>query len=367
METLTSREAIMKELIDQGDFNFSGFIQNEVGATPLVLFKYVAKYCGVSSYEANKITTNEEWKEKLAEDKYDGSWLRKAVSENGFVWDKHWDSLEEKMDFCYKYGDIPWGTSIAASGVILTEDNSNLPKHDGVIAYNGEGLEKEGYIKYDLLSINTLNQIEYFKGLNVDWNNNDDDKVWDTICNGETDFVFQFSSPGMKEIIKNVQPRSVQTLAEINALYRPGPINMGMVDKYEDMKHGKVELDENEQVLSDLLKHVFGEEHTGLTVFQEEVMKICQEGAGFSMSDADMIRKAMGKKKAELLMGYKDQFIKGWNQKKIHINGLGDFLENDEVYLDDGSTITAIELLNRINNGEEFVISDNQPNVKPNL
>lgn len=108
----------------------------------------------------------------------------------------------------------------------------------------------------------------------------------------------------------------MSTLAEINALYRPGPIGAGLIEKYIAIKTGqfseKTRLTEEELIIKGILKGAFGEAHSGLCVFQEDVMMICQDGAGFTLTEADDIRKAMGKKKLKELLPYKEQFIKNW-------------------------------------------------------
>lgn len=143
-----------------------------------------------------------------------------------------------------------------------------------------------------------------------------DPKVWDLIDSGDTDFCFQIASPGMKHIIIETKPRSVIDLAEINALYRPGPMEAGYVEKYIALKTGKspeeAKLTEEELIIYNILKKVFGPSHTGLLLFQEDVMKLCQEGADFTLAEADDIRSAMGKKKLYKLEPYKPQFIKNW-------------------------------------------------------
>lgn len=140
-----------------------------------------------------------------------------------------------------------------------------------------------------------------------------DPKIWESISDGDTDFVFQFSSGGMKNILKQVRPKDITTLAEINALFRPGPLESGLVDKYIALKTtGTADLTKEEEIMYHILKKEFGENHSGLLVFQEDVMRICQIGAGFTLSEADDVRKAMGKKKSEVLQKYADKFIKGW-------------------------------------------------------
>lgn len=309
---LNSRDTLVQELIQRNIFSFAGYIQNEVNASTLVLFKNLAKWCDIPFYQANKISTDPVYSEKLKEKTYTG-WLKQAVDEYGYYWEDEWDRVGARMDYCYTLNKTPYNSSIAASGVIMGDFDATLPVHDGAIGYNGVDLENAGYIKYDLLSVDTLNMIQYFKGLNVNWNDTEDPKVWETISNADTDFVFQVSSPGMKNILRQVKPQSIDTLAEINALYRPGPIEMGMIEKYIKMKTGEdPELSEEEMVLHDILKEQFGDRHTGLVVYQEDVMKICQVGANFTLAEADNIRKAMGKKKTDLLLSFKDQFVSNW-------------------------------------------------------
>lgn len=315
-----SRNIIMEKLVKNDYFKFAHFISNEVNTSEITLFKNLVKYYEIPFSEANKITTSEKYKEKFAEKEYSG-WLKEAVDDFGFYWEDYWDRVDKYMDFCYKYAKCPCNSSVAASGVIMGDKIPVLPLQDDAFKLNGEDLEKAGYIKFDLLSVNTLNQIAYFEGIDVDWNDTNDPKVWDLIDSGDTDFVFQFSSPGMKNIITETNPRNITDLAEINALYRPGPLNAGYVEKYIALKNGGSNLsneelskilNKEELVLYKLLKQFFGDNHPGILLFQEDIMKICQEGAGFSAAEADDIRKAMGKKKMEILNSYAPRFIDNW-------------------------------------------------------
>ena len=165
----TSRDLIMKELIRRGYFNFAGYIQNEVRATTLVLFKNLAKYMGLPFDEATKITA--EFSDKLAEKEYDGKWFKEACDSLGFEWEDNWDQLEKRLDFCYRYNKIPYNKSSAASGVIMIDgDDIVVPVRDGVVMYNGSDLEGYGYIKYDMLTVSTLDFIQHFLGIDYDWN-----------------------------------------------------------------------------------------------------------------------------------------------------------------------------------------------------
>lgn len=350
-----ARNVLVTELIDRGTFKFFGFICNEVRTSPLVLFKSLAKWYEIPFSEANKISTDETYSNLLQEKEYSG-WLKEAVEKYGFDWEDYWEFVERKMNLCYQLRSIPHGTSTAASGVIMDTGYSFLPSHDLVIGFNGEDLESLGYIKYDLLSVNTLNQIKHFEGMDLDWKEESDERVWDVIKGGDTDFVFQFSSPGMKRILKGAKTDSIFALAEANALFRPGPIEMGLIEKYVAIKSNNItketELSDNEKILSAILKREYGENHSGLVLFQEDVMKLCQIGANFTLTEADDIRKAMGKKKEKVLEPYKNQFIENWNLDLINIKGLGQFLSDENVCLSDGTLINSKELYEIIQSGE---------------
>lgn len=201
-EVSASRNLLVSKLLELGYFKFAGYIHNEVTASALVLFKNLAKYYDIPFQEVNKISTCEEYALELKKKEYTG-WLKKAVNQFDLEWEDVWDVIEKKIGFCYRLAGIPQNSSVAASGVVMTSSPAKLPVRDGAIAANGSDLESLDYIKFDLLSINTLNQIQNFDGLDVEWNKNDDANVWETIQRGDTDFVFQFSSPGMKHILKN--------------------------------------------------------------------------------------------------------------------------------------------------------------------
>jgi hypothetical protein len=308
----SSRNMIMNKLVERGDFTFAGYIQNEVRATTLVLFKNVAKWYGIAYEDVNRIT--KEFSDKLEEKTYTG-WLKGACEMFEFDWEDHWDMVEAKMGFCYRYNKIPYNKSTAASGVIMIDGEAPVPVRDGTVMFNGSDLEKFGYIKYDILTVTTMDMIQHFYGIDYDWNDVHDPNVYQTICNGDNDFVFQMGSPGMNRIAVSTQPRNILAIADIIALWRPGPIEAGFVEKYIRIKTGEdPQFTDEEKILSVVLKKAFGEEHVGLVIFQEDVMRICQDCANFTMTEADEIRRAMGKKDDEILAQWKEPFIRNWNQ-----------------------------------------------------
>lgn len=297
-------------------FKFSGRINNTVTSSTLNLFKKLCSYFEIPFYLANKVTTSNTGKEMLAqkEPPTHAEFVNVIHSVTG-GYDKKWDEVYRKLGICYRLDGTVFGYSIHASGVIMSEDDMVLPvDSEGVIDFNGKALEKYGYIKYDLLSVDALNAIHDLYGLDIDWEDNDDPAVWDTICRGELDFVFQLAGHVPRKMCVEGKPRSISDIAEISAINRPGPLNMNLNNIWVDIRKGKHKFEGIELTIAKILKNAFGEEHSGLLVYQEDVMRLCVDAAGFSMTDAENIRKAMGKKDEKIINSYKDQFIEGWKK-----------------------------------------------------
>lgn len=352
-----SRDIIMQRLLDKGVFKFAKFVKNEVTSTTLVLFKSLAKYCDIPHEDVNTITKDEKYIEKLTEKEYTG-WLKSAVNEYGYIWEDYWDRVEERIGFCYKLGGTPSNSSIAASAIIMCDVDAKLPVRHGAIGFNGHDLEDRGYIKYDMLIVTNLDMIQDKYGLDIDWNKNDDPKTWEVLSKGDTDFVFQFASPGMKKILTSISAKSIDDLAETNALYRPGP--MDYIPQYIDLKNGReAELTPELNSVKVLLTSIYGKGNTsGLLLYQEDVMKICQEGSGFSLKEADDIRKGMSKKNRKLLDSYKPKFIDNWKFHNIVYLGENAYLADQLVELSNGSKMTAKEIYDSVQRGEEIDIKD---------
>ncbi len=140
----------------------------------------------------------------------------------------------------------------------------------------------------------------------------DDPAVYALFSRGETTGIFQFESHGMRDILKRYQPTRIEDLTALNALYRPGPIQGGMIDEFIARKHGKkkvfYDLPELEEILS---------ETYGVIVYQEQVMQIANRLAGFSLGDADLLRRAMGKKKPEVMAAQREKFLTGCLARKV--------------------------------------------------
>ncbi|MSO21070.1 MAG: DNA polymerase III subunit alpha [Acidobacteria bacterium] len=199
-------------------------------------------------------------------------------------------------------------------------------KDEIVTQYDMNGLEAVGLLKMDFLGLTTLTVVDdavklirESRGETLDLERipYDDPETYQIFSKGLTSGVFQFESSGMRDILRRYQPTQLTDLTALNALYRPGPIQGGMVDDFIARKLGQkpvqYDLPELEQILSETL---------GVIVYQEQVMQIANLLAGYSLGQADLLRRAMGKKKAEEMAAQREQFVsgaieKGFNKKKV--------------------------------------------------
>jgi DNA polymerase-3 subunit alpha len=176
-------------------------------------------------------------------------------------------------------------------------------------------VERVGLLKMDFLGLSTLtllddavNHIRETTGerLALDALPMDDAKTYQLFCDGQTLGIFQFESSGMRDTLRKAKPERFEDLISLNALYRPGPLRGGVIDDFIARKHGKVEINYELPALEPILKDTYG-----VIAFQEQVMRIGSDLAGFSMGDADLLRKAMGKKSASVMKAQRLKFIDG--------------------------------------------------------
>jgi DNA polymerase-3 subunit alpha len=184
-----------------------------------------------------------------------------------------------------------------------------------VTQFDMSGLDKMALLKMDFLGLTTLTLIQdalrlIKKRHDVDLVPEDlplDDKAtYDIFCKGYTSGVFQFESAGMRDILRRYQPSRLEDLTALNALYRPGPIQGGMVDDFIERKWGRRAVEYDLPELKELLEETYG-----VIVYQEQVMQISNRLAGYSLGDADLLRRAMGKKKLEEMEKQRERFIQG--------------------------------------------------------
>ncbi|MBS1271251.1 MAG: DNA polymerase III subunit alpha [Candidatus Marinimicrobia bacterium] len=210
--------------------------------------------------------------------------------------------------------------SIHAAGVViapgdLTDYVPLYKSTDGDVTTQWDmvNLEEVGLLKMDFLGLRTLTVIKDTvdlvsdaRGIDIDIDNipMDDQKVYRTFADGNTTGVFQFESSGMKEYLRKLKPNAFEDLIAMNALYRPGP--MDMINDYIARKHGNAEVEYVHPSLEPILKDTYG-----IIVYQEQVMQIAHQVAGFSLAKADIMRKAMGKKKREVMDRLSSEFVEG--------------------------------------------------------
>ncbi len=198
--------------------------------------------------------------------------------------------------------------------------------HDEIVTqWSMKDVERMGLLKMDFLGLSTLTliddcvkEIERTTGekIDVDHLPLDDAKTYQIFQEGQTYGVFQFESSGMRDILRKAKPERLDELIALNALYRPGPLRSGMVDDYIARKQGKTEVVYELPQLEQVLKDTYG-----VIAYQEQVMRISNVVAGFTLGEADILRKAMGKKKADVMAKMREKFVagakkQGHNEKK---------------------------------------------------
>lgn len=198
----------------------------------------------------------------------------------------------------------------------ITEYTSVYRSKDGLTThFEMEYLEKIGLVKFDFLGLETLTVIQKTfdliketHGIELSYDKIplDDQKTYDLIKRGDTFGVFQFESTGMRDMLVKLEPNEFKDLIAAVALYRPGPIQSGMVNDYIERKKGLKEVKYPHHLLEPILKETYGN-----FLYQEQIMFTANILAGFSMSEADILREAMGKKKAELMASMRQRFISG--------------------------------------------------------
>ena len=244
---------------------------------------------------------------------------------------EHFNNDKEKFDLyqkmfalCKKLENVNRNTGLHASGMVIGltalpdwapvfKDNKTGSK---AVQYTMDIIEPCGLVKFDYLGLKTLSLIRYAENIvnkhrkpgepefSIEDVSDSDEKTFDLFCRGDTVAVFQFESPGMQKILRQAKPRCIEELVALNALYRPGP--MDFIPNYIDGKWKPETIHYPDPCLEDILKETYG-----VMVYQEQVMQVSQKIAGFSLGAADMLRRAMGKKKPEVLMGKKKEFEEG--------------------------------------------------------
>ncbi|MDN3557610.1 DNA polymerase III subunit alpha [Halomonas maura] len=242
------------------------------------------------------------------------------------------EEAQEIWEMALKLEGITRGTGKHAGGVViaptkLTDFSPLLCDEEGnglVVQFDKNDIEDAGLVKFDFLGLRTLTIIDWalemvdkvravegLGALNIDGIPLDDKPTFEMLKKAETTAVFQLESRGMKELIKRLLPDSLEDMIALVALFRPGPLQSGMVDDFINRKHGRAEISyPHPDYQHELLKPVL-EPTYGIILYQEQVMQIAQVLAGYSLGQADLLRRAMGKKKPEEMAKQRVGFMEG--------------------------------------------------------
>jgi len=236
--------------------------------------------------------------------------------------------VADLLRICKVLEGLPRHASTHAAGVVIGDKPlvEYLPLYRGkkgevVTQFDMKHVEKAGLVKFDFLGLRNLTVIEKTLSLlakqgkpvpdmvNLDL---DDRETYSLLCSGDTTGVFQLESSGMKDLLVRLKPASFADITALVALYRPGPLDSGMVDDFVECKHGRKPVVYLVPELEPILKETYG-----VILYQEQVMKIAAELASYSMAKADDLRKAMGKKIAEKMAEHRDSFMAGARENRI--------------------------------------------------
>ncbi|MEM6519452.1 MAG: DNA polymerase III subunit alpha [Cyanobacteria bacterium P01_C01_bin.70] len=217
---------------------------------------------------------------------------------------------------------------VHAAGVVISKDplDEIVPlqrNNDGqvITQYYMEDVEAIGLLKMDFLGLRNLTMIqravdliEADKGeiLDMDDLPMDDPDTFKLLEKGDLGGVFQLESSGMRQIVRDLKPSGLEDISSVLALYRPGPLDAGLIPKFINRKHGREKIDFANKILEPILSETYG-----IMVYQEQIMKIAQDMAGYSLGQADLLRRAMGKKKVAEMEKHKGQFIAGSVEKGV--------------------------------------------------
>jgi len=230
--------------------------------------------------------------------------------------------VKEVLDVAVRLEGFARNSSVHAAGVVISPEPlktlvplSRTAKEEIVTQYDMNGLDKLQLLKMDFLGLTTLTlidealkMIEKRHGVKIVLEDLPvtDAKAYEIFCKGLTSGVFQFESSGMRDILRRYQPSRIEDLTALNALYRPGPIQGGMLDDFIERKHGRKPIQYDLPELKESLEETYG-----VILYQEQVMQIASRIAGYSLGGADMLRRAMGKKKIEEMEKQRATFVKG--------------------------------------------------------
>jgi DNA polymerase-3 subunit alpha len=252
--------------------------------------------------------------------------------------------VERLIDYSITLEGLARHCSTHAAGVVIAPSalTNFVPLFKGTkdeitTQYDMKMVEEIGLLKMDSLGLRTLTVIddtiklvkEDNPDIEIDIDNVplDDPEVYSLFARGDTIGIFQFESPGMRDYLRKLGPENFTDITVMNALYRPGPLDSGMIDTYIERKRGAKKV----SYLHPKMEQILGSTY-GVIVFQEQVLHIANALAGYSMGKADLLRKAMGKKDAALMAAQKKEFLQGTDKSKIDYKIAGEIFNQIETF-----------------------------------
>lgn len=258
--------------------------------------------------------------------------------------------IKEIIDIAKSIEGLICNTGTHAAGVIIAKDPliDSVPLQKSkegsvVVTYPMSNIDDVGLLKMDFLGLknltviqNAVDMIKERKGIELDMDHLplDDKEIYEMLAKGDTSGIFQIESAGMKQMVMSMKASCFEDISAVLALYRPGPIEAKYPEKFVNRKLGREPIVYEHPLLESILKDTYG-----TMVYQEQIMKIVQVLAGFTMGEADKLRKAMGKKKVEIMEEYRPKFLDGSEK-----NGV-DRTKANELY--DNMTLFAQYCFNR--------------------
>lgn len=232
------------------------------------------------------------------------------------------DTVKELINVARALEGVPRHAGTHAAGLVISPAplDEYLPLQRTSEGLNSTQFDKDtveeiGLLKIDLLGLRTLTVInkavdlvQRNRELKIDINRIplDDKKTYQLLSDGNTVGVFQLESSGLRAILRELKPQYFEDIIALVALYRPGPLGSGMIEDFIKRRHGQVEVKYLHPALEPILRTTYG-----VIIYQEQVMRIASDLAGFSLGEADLLRRAMGKKKPEIIAGLRQQFVQG--------------------------------------------------------
>ena len=239
------------------------------------------------------------------------------------------EKVRDLVDLALRLEGCARHSSVHAAGVVISPKplHELIPvsysvKNELTSQYSMNDLEKVGMLKMDFLALTTLtiisdclNSIKRKINIEIDWTTIplDDEKTLALFGEGRTEAIFQFESAGMQEICRRLKPKELEDLAALNALYRPGPLDGGMVDDFIARHRNEKRVHYIVPEMKEILSNTYG-----ILVYQEQIMQLAQKLAGYSLGEADMMRRAMGKKKRDEMSEHEEKFISGAVARQIN-------------------------------------------------